>query len=207
MTSTDEISEDEEYRAAEEKFREFMQELGFDPASSEHLYDTPRRVTEMYANELFGGMDEDPGQYLETTFTDVEQTDGDAGWLIEDNIQVQSICAHHWLPFRGVAHVGYIPQDEVVGLSKLARTVDGYARRPQVQERLTNQVANTVHEKLNPLATMVVIVAEHECMSCRGVKEPYSATRTAAVRGEAREKPDVKHEFYQLLNVTDGDVL
>lgn len=188
--------------AAEYHYARFMEHLGLEPDSSEHLEDTPRRVTEAFRNELFSGIDKDPERHLDTTFKDAGQYEGDAGWVVEDNIQIQSMCAHHFLPFRGVAHVGYLPTTEVVGLSKLARVAQEYARRPQVQEKLTNQISNAIHENLDPRATMVVIIAEHECMSCRGVKEPYSTTRTAAIRGQAREDPAMKSEFYRLLNAT-----
>jgi GTP cyclohydrolase I len=187
---------------AEYHFQMFMEAIGLDDwRESEHLRDTPRRVAESRQNELFRGLDEDPRKHLITTFSDVNQHQGDAGWVIEDGIQVQSMCAHHFLPFRGTAHVGYIPQERVVGLSKLARVVDGYARRPQVQERLTNKIADAVQEELDAKATIVSIEAEHECMSLRGVKEPHTTTRTAAIRGDARENSDLKQEFYQLLNV------
>ncbi len=186
--------------AAQEKFEEFLAELGLDPSDDEHLADTPRRVVDSRVDELFRGLAEDPARHLETTFSDVEQYQGDAGWVIVQDIAVKSTCAHHLLPFRGVAHVGYIPQDDVVGLSKLSRVVDGFARRPQVQERLTNQVATAVHEHLNPLAVVVVIEAEHECMSLRGVQESDAYTTTSAVRGQARTNPSIKQEFMSLID-------
>lgn len=199
---------------AEFHFQRFMEEIGVDPVGDEHLEETPERVVRSRRDELFGGLKEDPDRHLERTFEDVEQYEGeqgeysgDAGWVIVDNIQVESMCAHHFLPFRGVAHVGYIPQDEVVGLSKLARVTKGYARRPQVQERLTNQIADAVHENLDPLATMVVCCSEHLCMSCRGVQEPHSSTSTAAIRGKVREDDSMKSEFYDLLRASqDGRV-
>jgi len=187
---------------AQYHFQKFMEAIGLeDWEEDEHLQDTPRRVADSRRDELFKGLEEDPKEYLSTTFTEAGQHQGDAGWVIEDEIQVQSMCAHHFLPFRGVAHVGYVPQDKVVGLSKLSRVVDGYARRPQVQERLTNQVADAIQDVLDPKATIVVMEAEHECMSLRGVQEPHTTTRTAAIRGEARENSDLKQEFYQILGV------
>lgn len=188
-----------------------MEALGLPRDSSEHLEDTPERVARAYINELFGGLEEDPRRYLETKFSEgVEQTVGDAGWVIQDNIQVQSMCSHHFLPFRGRAHVGYIPQDHFVGLSKLARVVNGYARRPQVQENLTNEIADAIHEELDPLATIVVIEAEHQCMSIRGIKEPHSTTRTSALRGKAHpskngDSAHLKNEFLKLVK-NGGDV-
>lgn len=199
---------------AEYHFEQFMREIGVDPDGDEHLEDTPARVARSRRDELFEGLQKNPDRHLEKTFEDVEQYEGedgeyngDAGWVIVDNIQVESMCAHHFLPFRGVAHVGYIPQDKVVGLSKLARVTEEYARRPQVQERLTNQIANAVQEHLDPLATMVVINSEHLCMSCRGIQEPHSSTSTAALRGAVREDESMKDEFYQLLRASqDGRV-
>lgn len=183
---------------AQEHFEEFMEMLGLD-MDDEHLQDTPERVVRSRFDEIFRGLGEEPRRHLQTTFSDIEQYEGDAGWVIVDGIQVQSMCAHHFLPFRGEAHVGYIPEEDAVGLSKLARVVDGYARRPQVQERLTNQVANAVHEELDPHSVVVVIEAEHECMSLRGVQEPHTVTRTSALRGEAREKDHIKNEFFNLV--------
>jgi len=194
---------------AEYFFRKFMEEIGIDPEGDEHLDDTPRRVVESRRDELFGGSDEDPERHLKKTFEDVNQYEGstgeyegDAGWVIVDNIQITSMCAHHFLPFQGVAHIGYIPKEKVVGLSKLARTAEGYARRPQVQERLTNQIADAVQENLDPLATAVVVRAAHECMSCRGVEEPYSRTSTVALRGSVRTDDAMREEFYDILKIS-----
>lgn len=186
--------------AATEYYRKFLREIGLDPTESEHLEATPGRVVDSRMDELFRGLDEDPRQHLQTTFSDVGQYEGDAGWVIEKNILVQSMCAHHILPIRGVAHIGYIPEDEAVGLSKLARVVDGYARRPQVQERLTNQIATAIHEELDTHSTIVVIDAEHGCMSLRGVQMPGSTTITSTLRGKAREEPDIKEEFMSLIS-------
>lgn len=187
--------------AAKEKFEEFLAELGLDVTDDEHLADTPERVVDSRTDELFGGLAEDPTRHLKTTFGDVEQYQGDAGWVIETGIRVQSMCAHHFLPFHGEAHIGYIPRDEVVGLSKLVRLVDGYARRPQVQERVTNQVATAIFEELGPVAVVVVIEAEHECMTLRGVRDPGTTTVTSAVRGQARTNRSVKDEFFSLISL------
>jgi len=125
-----------EQESAEYHFQKFMEHIGLDPEDDEHMEETPARVRRSRENELFKGVDEDPDRHLEKTFEDVEQYEGDegeysgdAGWVMVDNIQVESMCAHHFLPFRGVAHVGYIPRDKVVGLSKLAR-VDSVERSP-----------------------------------------------------------------------------
>lgn len=194
--------ESPEVDPAEYHFQKFMEAIGLkDWRNDEHLRETPRRVVESRRDELFSGLNEDPTRHLDTTFKDVEQHDGDAGWLIEENVQIQSMCGHHMLPFAGHAHIGYVPEEKVVGLSKLARVADGFARRPQVQERLTNQIADAVYDELDPKAVIVVIVAEHECMTLRGVQEPHANTRTAAIRGEARSNPSLKQEFYQLLDV------
>lgn len=174
-----------------------MESLGLDVDSSEHLKDTPRRVHEAFSDELFSGLDKEPSDALTTTFSEGTSDD----MVIVDNIQVKSMCAHHWLPFRGHAHVGYIPDDKIVGLSKIPRLVDIYARRPQVQERLTTQIADALYEELDPIASIVVIEAVHECMSHRGVQEPESVTRTSALRGVAEEKEDIKQEFMELADL------
>lgn len=187
--------------AAKEHFEEFIRHLGLDVDEDEHLEDTPSRVVRSRFDEIFRGLDEDPREHLQTSFT---ASSDDAGFVIVDGIQVQSMCAHHFLPFRGEAHVGYIPRDKEVGLSKLARVVDGYARRPQVQERLTTQIADAVYDELDPVAAIVVVEAEHECMSLRGVQEPNTMTRTSALRGKAHPddddyKPGIKDEFLTLV--------
>ncbi len=179
-------------------FEAFMESIGVD-VGSEHLEETPHRVVEAFRDELFSGVGKNPRRHLQTTFEDYGNDDGDAGFVIVDNIEVKSMCAHHFLPVQGVAHVGYIPSDEVVGLSKLSRVVEEYARRPQVQERLTNQVANAIYEELDPLVVVVTVIADHECMSCRGVREPDSTTRTSAVRGD--ESGSLEEKFYQLLGI------
>lgn len=190
--------------AAQAAFGEFMDALGLEP--DEHLKDTPDRVARAYVNELFAGLQDDPRRHLTRTFVDGVGDVGseDAGLVIVDDIQLQSMCAHHFLPFRGHAAVGYLPEKEVVGLSKLARVVEGYARRPQVQERLTNQVADAVHEELEPLATLVYVEAEHQCMTIRGVEQPSSVTKTSAIRGLAREDNSLKSEFFDRIGGGNG---
>lgn len=195
------ISKETDREAAERHFTEFMESLGLNVEGDEHLQGTPDRVVRSRFDELFRGIREDPDRHLSKTFEDYGQNGAeDGGLVIVDNIQVQSMCAHHFLPFRGRAHIGYIPDEKVVGLSKLSRVTDGYARRPQVQERLTNQIADSIHDNLEPLATIVVIEAEHECMSLRGVQEPNTMTRTSALRGRARDDSTIKEEFFQLVD-------
>lgn len=188
----------DEIKGAKEHFRLFMEDLGLD-LDDEHLRDTPRRVVESRFHEIFRGLNTNPREHLQTAFT---ASGGD--FVIVDGIQVKSMCAHHFLPFRGQAHIGYIPDEYEVGLSKLARVTDGYARRPQVQERLTSQIADAVYEELDPVAVIVVIEAEHECMALRGVQEPEAMTRTSALRGKAHPdhedyKPGIKKEFFDLV--------
>lgn len=185
-----------DFDAAVEAASDFIEALGLD-LENEHLEETPHRLAKSRAYELFGGLTEDPRSHLEQTFEDTESVSDQ--FVIVDNIQVESMCAHHFLPFRGRAHVGYIPDEEVVGLSKLARVVRGYSRRPQVQERLTNQIADAIHEELDPVAVIVFLRAEHECMSCRGIEEAHSSTRTTALRGRARDEEHIKDEFFQML--------
>lgn len=176
--------------------RRFIESLGLD-MDSEHLEDTPRRVHEAFRDDLFSGIGKEPSDVLTTTFEEGASDD----MVIVDNIQVKSICSHHFLPFRGKAHVGYIPDEKIVGISKIPRLVDMYARRPQVQERLTSQIADALYDELEPLAVVVVIEAVHECMSHRGVQEPESVTRTSALRGVAEEKEDIKQEFMEIADL------
>ncbi len=159
--------------------RELLAGVGEDP-DRDGLRETPARVARMYA-ELFSGLDEDPVQHLKATF----EAEHDELVLVRD-IRLFSICEHHLLPWTGRAHVAYIPAEDgrVIGLSKLARLVGGYARRPQVQERLTGQVADALVAALAPRGTLVVVEAEHLCMSMRGVRTPGATTVTSAVRGE-----------------------
>ena len=160
-----------------EAVRLFLKSIGEDP-EREGLVETPDRIARA-CRELFAGLQASPADVLEKHF----DVDTDELVLVKD-IELYSVCEHHLLPFHGVAHVGYIPaKDGVMGLSKLARLVEVYARRPQVQERLTSQIADTLVEQLNPQGVVVVLEAEHMCMSMRGVKKPGSHTVTSAVRG------------------------
>jgi len=167
---------------AERAVREILLAIGEDP-DREGLKETPGRVARSYA-EIFAGMAQRPEDVLTTTF----ELGHDELILVRD-IEVYSTCEHHLVPFHGVAHVGYIPGHDgrVTGLSKLARLVDVYARRPQVQERLTSQIADALTEHLKPLGVLVVIECEHLCMSMRGVRRPGSRTITSAVRGQLRD--------------------
>lgn len=166
---------------AEAAVREFLIAVGEDP-DREGLRDTPARVTRA-AGELFAGLWQDPADVLATDFG----LEHDELVLVKD-ISVQSTCEHHLLPFHGVAHVGYIPGEHgrVTGLSKLARLVDVFARRPQLQERLTTQVADALVDKLTPRGVIVVVECEHSCMTYRGVRKPGAKTITSAVRGSLR---------------------
>ena len=178
---------------AEAAVRDLLLALGEDP-DRDGLRDTPARVARAYA-ELFGGLAEDPSTILERRF----DIDHDELILVRD-IEVFSVCEHHLLPFHGVAHVGYIPakDGQVTGLSKLARLVDCYARRPQVQERLTTQIADALVGQLHAQGVIVVVDAEHLCMSMRGVKKPGSRTTTSAVRGVLR-RPATRAEAMGLI--------
>ncbi|MEZ0492470.1 GTP cyclohydrolase I FolE [Kineococcus sp. TBRC 1896] len=166
---------------AENAVREFLLAIGEDP-DREGLRDTPRRVAKA-ATELYAGLWLEPADVLVTDFG----LEHDELVLVKD-IEVQSTCEHHLLPFHGLAHVGYIPGEHgrVTGLSKLARLVDVYARRPQLQERLTTQVADALTEHLHPRGVIVVVEAEHSCMTYRGVRKPGAKTVTSAVRGSLR---------------------
>ena len=162
--------------------RELLLGIGEDP-DRDGLRDTPERVARAYA-EMFAGLTQDAEQVLGVTFA----IDHEEMVLVKD-IEVWSCCEHHLVPFFGVAHVGYIPEEDgrITGLSKMARLVDLFARRPQVQERLTTQIADAMAEHLNPRGVIVVVECEHLCMAMRGVKKPGSRTITSAVRGQLRD--------------------
>ena len=168
--------------------------IGEDP-QREGLAETPRRVAEMYA-ELFMGLNMDPKAELTVGFEE-----GHREMVILKDIPFYSMCEHHLLPFFGVTHIGYIPNADgrVVGASKLARVVEIIARRPQLQERMTSQVANAIDEALNPNGVAVVIQAEHLCMTMRGIKKPGSNVITSALRGSFRRRAASRAEFFSLI--------
>ena len=180
-------------KRAENAVRELRLAVGEDP-DREGLLETPARVARAY-KEIFAGLQQEPEDVLTTTF----DLGHDEMVLVKD-IEVFSTCEHHLVPFRGVAHVGYIPSTsgKITGLSKLARLVDVYARRPQVQERLTSQVADALMRILEPRGAIVVIECEHMCMSMRGIRKPGSKTITSAVRGQLRD-PATRAEAMSLI--------
>ena len=179
----------------EKAVREILAAVGEDP-DREGLELTPARVADLYA-EIFSGVDDDPGDHLGVTFA----ADHDEMVMVRD-IALVSVCEHHLVPFLGKAHVAYIPSDDgrITGLSKLARLVDGYARRPQVQERLTSQVADTLERVLRPRGVLVVVEAEHLCMSMRGVRKPGATTVTSAVRGLFRDNAATRAEAMAFIH-------
>jgi GTP cyclohydrolase I len=176
----------------ERAMREIIEAVGEDPAR-EGLLGTPERVARMYA-EMFEGMRTDPKDLLRVGF-DV----GHDEMVILKDIPFYSVCEHHFMPFHGVAAVGYIPDGRVVGLSKLARLVDAYARRPQIQEQMTGQIADTLMEALHPDGVAVVVEAEHLCMTARGVKKPGARMVTSATRGTFRKNDVTRAEFLSLV--------
>jgi len=160
----------------------------------EGLKDTPARVARMY-KEIFCGLDQQPKEHLQVLFTE----DHEEMVLVKD-IPLYSMCEHHLLPFYGKAHVAYIPKKgKITGLSKLARVVEGFAKRPQLQERLTSQIADSIMEALDPRGVIVVVEAEHMCMTMRGVKKPGSKTLTSAVRGLFQTNEATRAEAYSLI--------
>ena len=175
--------------------REILVAIGEDP-DRDGLRDTPLRMARMYA-EVFAGLHDQPARHLSVTF----QADHDEMVMVKD-IPVYSMCEHHLLPWFGQAHVAYIPNEDgrITGLSKLARLVDGFARRPQVQERLTTQVADAIGAGLDPRAVLVVVEAEHMCMSMRGVRKPGARTVTSAVRGLFRRNVASRSEALSFIN-------
>ena len=183
----------------ERAVREILSAIGEDP-DREGLVRTPARVAEMYA-EICSGLTEDPAKHLVVTF----EADHDEMVLVRD-IALYSVCEHHLVPFHGHAHVAYIPNEDgrITGLSKLARLVDGFAKRPQVQERLTTQVADALVTALAPRGAFVMIEAEHLCMSMRGVRKPGTLTVTSAVRGLFKDSPSTRAEVMAMLAPLGG---
>ncbi|MCK9486698.1 MAG: GTP cyclohydrolase I FolE [Dehalococcoidia bacterium] len=171
---------------------EVIQHLGLD-GNSNGLAETPRRIADMYL-ELFEGLWLDPHEPLAVQFEE-----GHSEMVILKDIPFYSMCEHHFLPFHGRAHLGYLPDGRIVGLSKLARTVEIYARRPQVQERLTSQIADCVEEVLGAKGVGVVIEAEHLCMTSRGIRKPGSRMVTSAMRGRFRDGEKTREEFLRLI--------
>lgn len=165
----------------------------------EGLLETPDRIARMYT-EIFSGMDEDGEVPLSKVFT-VDSSE----MVLEKDIVFYSMCEHHMMPFYGKAHVAYIPDGKVVGLSKLARTVEIYAKRLQIQERMTGQIADAIMKYLTPKGVMVVLEAEHMCMTMRGVRKPGSKTVSIAVRGIFEENTELQNRFFQMLRM-DGDL-
>jgi GTP cyclohydrolase I len=180
---------------AERAVRELLLALGEDP-DRDGLKETPGRVARSYA-EVWAGMRQEPADVLTTTF----EIGGHSELILVRDIEVYSTCEHHLVPFHGVAHLGYIPGSDgrVTGLSKLARLVEVYARRPQVQERMTSQIADALSDVLKPRGVLVVIEAEHLCMAMRGIRKPGSRTVTSAVRGIFRENPATRSEAMSLV--------
>lgn len=180
---------------AEAAVRTLIEWAGDDP-SREGLADTPARVARSY-RELFGGYEIDPRAYLERTF---EEVGGYDELVVLSDIRVVSFCEHHMLPVIGRAHVGYLPSNRVVGISKLARVVNGFARRLQIQEKLTAEIAEAIQDILKPQGVGVVIEAEHSCMTLRGVNTPGSKLTTSRLLGVIRDDHRTREEFLRLVN-------
>jgi GTP cyclohydrolase I len=176
----------------ERAVREIIAAIGED-ASREGLIETPRRIAQMYA-ELFSGLHEDPRAILSAGFEESHKE-----MVILKNIPFYSLCEHHFLPFHGQAHAGYVPEGRIVGVSKIARAVDILARRPQMQERLTSQIADAIMEGLRPDGVAVVIEAEHLCLTMRGARTPGAVMVTSAIRGGFRRRGVTRSEFLALV--------
>jgi GTP cyclohydrolase IA len=180
-------------QAVERAVLDLLKAVGEDP-DREGLADTPHRVAEMF-REVLGGLREDPAALLEVSYDERHEE-----MIVLRDIPFYSMCEHHLLPFSGIAHVAYIPRGRVVGISKLARVVDCLARRLQLQERLTSQIADLIDECLKPRGVAVVVKAEHLCMTMRGIKKPGSLVVTSATRGGFRARQATRMEFLELLN-------
>jgi GTP cyclohydrolase I len=177
---------------------EIIAAIGEDP-TREGLANTPARIADMYA-EIFSGLSQDPKEILAVAFEEEEHEE----MVVLRDIPFYSMCEHHFLPFHGLAHVGYIPSKRLVGISKLARVVEILARRPQLQERLTGQIADTIVDALGPRGVGVVIEAEHLCMTMRGIRKPGSRLVTSANRGIFRTRPDTRAEFFSILEMAES---
>jgi GTP cyclohydrolase I len=180
---------------AEEAVRTLIRWAGDDP-TREGLVDTPKRVAKAY-EEFFAGYGAEPDEILQRTF---EETDGYDEIVVLKDIRLESHCEHHMVPIIGVAHVAYLPHRRVVGISKLARVVETYAKRLQIQEKLTAQVANTINEVLEPKGVAVVIEAAHQCMTTRGVNKPGVTMVTSRMLGAFRDDPTTRREFLAMIN-------
>lgn len=176
----------------EQAVRLLLEGIGED-VNREGLIETPARIARMYS-EICGGMDEDAGEHLKKTFT-AENNE----MVVEKDITFYSMCEHHMLPFYGKVHIAYIPDGKVVGLSKLARTVEVYARRLQLQEQMTAQIADALMEHLCPKGVMVMAEAEHMCMTMRGVKKPGSKTVSVVTRGEFEDNDKLQNLFFRMI--------
>lgn len=177
----------------EQAVREILSAVGENP-DREGLRKTPNRVARMY-EELFSGLATDPGRHLETSFTECYDE-----LVVLRDIPFNSMCEHHLMPFEGKSHVGYLPDGRVVGISKLARVVEDFARRPQVQERLTSQIADLLMQRLEARGVAVVLEATHTCMTCRGIRKAGSIMVTSAVRGTCRSDARTRSEVMSLLH-------
>ena len=182
----------------EKAVREILEAVGEDP-DREGLRETPRRVARFY-EEVLDGVDQDPGEEVDAFFGDEHYQE----IVMVKDIPFYSLCEHHLVPFHGRAHVAYLPRGRVTGLSKMARLIEGFAHRPQMQERLTAQVADTLADRLDPLGVLVVVEAEHLCMSMRGVRKPGASTVTSAVRGTMATDASTRAEAMSLLFGTRG---
>lgn len=187
------IAKDVDQKRIAAAVREILLAIGEDP-DREGLRGTPGRVARMYA-EMFAGLRVDPREHLQTFFT--EKYDE---MVVLRDVTFYSMCEHHLLPFEGRCHIAYLPDGKVIGLSKLARILDAFAQRPQVQERLTTQIADTLYKELNAKGVAVVMEAVHSCMTCRGVKKPGSVMVTSAIRGECCTNPATRAEIMSLLH-------
>ena len=183
---------------AEQAVRTLIRWAGDDP-TREGMLDTPRRVVKSY-DEFFSGYTKDPRTILNTTFGDVEGYDE---MIVLRDICFSSYCEHHMVPFTGRAHIAYLPNERVVGLSKLARLVDVFAKRLQIQEKLTAQIANTLNEVLEPKGVAVVVEATHMCMTTRGVNKTGTVMQTSKLLGRFRSDPRTRQEFYSLINFSN----
>lgn len=175
---------------------ELLDTLGFNWKCDPNLEETPKRISKMYVDELLSGCYSEPPSV--TTFPNTKKYDQ---MVVSGPLSIKSMCSHHWMPFLGVCYVSYIPNERVIGLSKFSRIVNFFMRRPQIQEELTQQIGDYIDMLLNPKGLIVVIKAQHMCMSIRGVQESDSWMFTSSVKGAFASNPETRKEFFDLINI------
>ena len=186
----------EKIKKVESIIENLLDTLGFNWNEDPNLMETPKRISKMYVNELLSGCYSQPPNI--TTFPNTKRYDQ---MVVSGPIEIKSLCSHHWLPFIGVCYIAYIPDETIIGISKFSRIVNFFMRRPQIQEELTQQICEYIEELLHPKGLIVIIKAQHMCMSVRGVQESDSWMFSSSVKGAFSKNPETRKEFFDLINI------